>query len=108
MSASSAAQALDMMAAGTFDLLVSDIGMPVEDGYELIRRVRALPASQGGRIPAIALTAYARPEDRLLALSAGFQLHIAKPVDQDDLLRASQKLIDGERSAHRPHPSQTT
>ncbi|MDF2440760.1 MAG: hypothetical protein JWN98_1744, partial [Abditibacteriota bacterium] len=63
------------------DMLVSDIGMPEEDGYSLIRRVRALPDAEGGQIPAIALTAYARDEDRAQALAAGFNRHLSKPVE---------------------------
>ncbi|MCC5599201.1 hybrid sensor histidine kinase/response regulator [Nostoc favosum] len=66
-------------------ILVSDIGMPQEDGYTLIRQVRALPTDQGGRIPAVALTAYARAEDRTQALLAGFQLHVPKPVNPAEL-----------------------
>ena len=66
-------------------ILVSDIGMPQEDGYTLIRQVRALPKDQGGRIPAVALTAYARAEDRTQALLAGFQLHVPKPVNAGEL-----------------------
>ncbi len=73
--------ALSHLAAGGADVLVSDIGMPGEDGFALIRRVRSLGAVQGGRIPAIALTAYARGEDRIRALAAGFQAHVSKPVD---------------------------
>jgi hypothetical protein len=60
--------------------------MPGEDGYSLLRRVRALPAEQGGRVPAIALTAYARAEDRMKAVLAGFQLHLAKPVEPAELI----------------------
>ena len=60
------------------DVLVSDIGMPEEDGYALIRQVRALPPERGGGTPAIALTAYARSEDRLKVILAGFQIHIGK------------------------------
>lgn len=67
-------------------MLVSDIGMPDEDGYALIRRVRALPPEQNGSIPALALTAYARSEDRMRAVLAGFQMHIAKPVEAAELL----------------------
>jgi len=67
------------------NVLVSDIGMPGEDGYALIRRVRALDGERGGRIPAIALTAYARAEDRTQALLAGFQQHVPKPVDPAEL-----------------------
>lgn len=69
-----------------FDVLVSDIGMPGEDGYSLIRRVRQLGAAANGNIPAIALTAYARAEDRVKAVAAGFQMHIAKPVEPIELL----------------------
>ncbi len=76
----SSAEALKTLERLKPDLLISDIGMPYEDGYALIRKVRALDAEQG-RIPAIALTAYAREEDRTQALSAGFQMHIAKPVN---------------------------
>lgn len=67
------------------DLLVSDIGMPGEDGYALMKRVRALPPEQGGKTPAIALTAYARMEDRFKALAAGFQNHLTKPVEPAEL-----------------------
>ncbi len=66
-------------------VLLSDIGMPGEDGYSLIRRVRALPPAQGGNVPAAALTAYARAEDRTRALLAGFQQHVAKPVEPKEL-----------------------
>lgn len=69
-------------------ILLSDISMPIEDGYALIAKVRALSAERGGRIPAAALTAHARPEDRALALAAGFNLHIAKPVTSNRLLEA--------------------
>jgi PAS domain S-box-containing protein len=82
----SAAEAYDRLRGGRFDVLVSDIGMPGEDGYSLLRRVRALPAEQGGRVPAIALTAYARAEDRMKAVLAGFQLHLAKPVEPAELI----------------------
>jgi PAS domain S-box-containing protein len=67
------------------DVLVADIGMPVEDGYGLIRKVRALPKERGGQTPALALTAYARTEDRVRAISEGYQLHLAKPVDRVEL-----------------------
>jgi CheY-like chemotaxis protein len=62
-------------------ILVSDIGMPHEDGYALMRRVRALPAEQGGQIPALALTAYARAGDAERVFDAGYQVHVSKPVD---------------------------
>jgi len=67
------------------DVLLSDIGMPGEDGYELIRQIRALPHKEGGSIPAAALTAYATSQDRLKVLTAGFQTHIAKPVEPREL-----------------------
>jgi CheY-like chemotaxis protein len=66
-------------------LLVSDIEMPGEDGYSLTRKVRELGGSDGGQIPAVALTAYGRPEDRVRSLSAGFSMHVAKPVDPVEL-----------------------
>jgi signal transduction histidine kinase/DNA-binding response OmpR family regulator len=69
------------------DILISDLGMPQEDGYSLIRRIRELPADQGGTVPAIALTAYAREEDRQKALDAGFQFHLAKPVNSSELIK---------------------
>jgi CheY-like chemotaxis protein len=68
------------------DVIVSDIGMPGEDGYSMIRRVRALPGDRGGITPAIALTAYARSEDRITAILAGFQHHISKPVEPAELI----------------------
>jgi CheY-like chemotaxis protein len=84
--AASAHEALEAMAGSQFDALVSDIGMPGEDGYELIGRVRALPPESGGRTPAVALTAYARAEDRLRALRAGFEMHVSKPVELTELV----------------------
>jgi CheY-like chemotaxis protein len=72
--------------------LISDIGMPGEDGYELIRRVRELPAESGGSVPAIALTAYARTEDRLQALRAGYQMHVPKPVELAELIAVAASL----------------
>ena len=68
-----------------FDALICDIGMPDENGYAVMRKVRALPPDKGAAIPAIALTAYGRAEDRIRALAAGFQMHVAKPVEPDEL-----------------------
>jgi PAS domain S-box-containing protein len=82
---STAAQGFGMLAAKPPDVLISDIEMPGEDGYSLIRRVRALDPAQGGRTPAIALSAYGRREDRLQAISAGFSMHVPKPVDPVEL-----------------------
>lgn len=75
-------------------ILVSDIGMPGQDGYSLIQRVRALPAQKGGKTPAVALTAYASSEDRIRALSAGFQQHIPKPVNPDELVAVLASLAE--------------
>jgi CheY-like chemotaxis protein len=83
--ASSAAEGLDLLGRGRFDVLVSDIGMPEEDGYSFIRKVRALSPEGGGRTPAAALTAYAREEDRIRALRAGYQIHVPKPVSPAEL-----------------------
>jgi PAS domain S-box-containing protein len=75
------------------DIVVSDIGMPREDGYSLIRRLRATEAEHGGRVPAIALTAHARIEDRLRALSAGFDAHVAKPVEPAELVTVIASVV---------------
>jgi CheY-like chemotaxis protein len=80
------------------DVLVSDLGMPVEDGYSLMRRIRALGPEQGGGVPSVALTAYSLASDRTNALQAGFTTHIAKPVRTDDLLAALQNLAAFARS----------
>jgi PAS domain S-box-containing protein len=90
--ASSSEEALRALSGERFDVLVSDIGMPGEDGYALMRRVRALPAERNGDIPAVALTAYARGEDRLKAIRAGFHVHAAKPVDPAELIAAVANL----------------
>ena len=74
------------------DVLLSDIGMPGEDGISLIRRVRSLDPARGGRIPAAALTAYTQPGDRDRAMDAGFQAFLAKPVDPQELARAVARL----------------
>jgi CheY-like chemotaxis protein len=81
----SADAALETLRRWRPDVLVSDIGMPGDDGYVLIRKVRALSAEEGGQVRALALTANARSEDRALALEAGFHTHIAKPVDPLEL-----------------------
>jgi PAS domain S-box-containing protein len=83
--AGSAAEALEALKAGVPDVLISDIGMPDEDGYTLMRQVRALPVAEGGGVPAIALTAYARVEDRMQALRAGYHMHVTKPVELAEL-----------------------
>jgi CheY-like chemotaxis protein len=88
----SASSALEAVSQFKPDVLVSDIGMPLEDGYSLIRKLRQLSAEQGGEIPAIALTAYARAEDRMKAIAAGFQMHISKPVEPAELVTVVASL----------------
>jgi signal transduction histidine kinase/CheY-like chemotaxis protein len=90
--AGSAAEALAAIKAETPDVLVSDIGLPGQNGYELIGQVRALEHDHGGSIPALALTAYARSEDRREAIQAGFQIHMAKPVEATELLTMVRSL----------------
>jgi CheY-like chemotaxis protein len=88
--ADSASAALDKLRHGPVDVLVSDIGMPNEDGYSLIQKIRAQSAL--AKLPAIALTAFARREDRERALQAGFQLHMTKPIEASDLVDAIRRL----------------
>jgi len=83
---SNAADAYEVVRSLAIDAMISDIAMPVEDGLSLIRRIRQLPREEGARTPAVALTAYARLEDRTRALRAGFDSHVAKPVDPSELL----------------------
>jgi CheY-like chemotaxis protein len=90
--AESAERALELLAAERPDLVISDIGMPEVDGFDLIRQVRERAPEQGGAVPAIALTAFARAEDRTRALLAGYQLHLAKPVVPAELLAAVASL----------------
>lgn len=92
-------EALEVIAQWRPDVLVSDIGMPNEDGYTLIREVRSLErtgkiplSEQGAKIPAAALTAYARTEDRLRALQEGFQIHLPKPVEPAELVTVVASL----------------
>ncbi len=89
---SSTRQALEALEELHPDVLISDIGMPDEDGYALMRKIREIEAEQGGRIPAVALTGYARVEDYKEALAAGFQLHVAKPVRAAELIAVVANL----------------
>jgi CheY-like chemotaxis protein len=86
--AASAAEGLRAVAAEVPDVILSDLGMPDEDGYSFIRKLRALPSNEGGQVPAIALTAFVRTEDRIRALESGFQLHFSKPIDPLQLVVA--------------------
>jgi CheY-like chemotaxis protein len=92
-STKSAKEALRVFEEELPDVLISDIGMPDEDGYELIRKLRLAPPEKGGSTPAIALTGYASRKDRERALSAGYQQHIAKPVEQSDMIAAIAALV---------------
>jgi CheY-like chemotaxis protein len=82
----SATEAMTSIQRQLPDVLLSDIGMSGTNGYDLIREIRSLPPEKGGTIPAVALTAYAGPTDRRRALVAGFHVHMAKPVEPDELL----------------------
>lgn len=88
----SAAEALEAIEQHKPDILISDLGMPDEDGYSLISKIRALPSERGGHIPAAALTAYARAEDRMRVLRSGFQFHLPKPVDSAELVTVVASL----------------
>jgi signal transduction histidine kinase/ActR/RegA family two-component response regulator len=92
VSAGSVPEALDALATRRPDVIVSDIAMADEDGYMLIRRLRAREAERGGGVPAVALTGYVRPEDRARILVAGFQAHLGKPFEPDELLAVVASL----------------
>jgi CheY-like chemotaxis protein len=92
LTAASAAAALEVLQREHVDVLLSDVAMPGEDGYTLIRKVRTLNTLETAAIPAVALTAFARNEDRQQALQAGFQLHLPKPVDTHSLIATVARL----------------
>jgi CheY-like chemotaxis protein len=94
--AGSAKEALSALEHGRFDVLVSDVGMPAEDGYSLVRAVRQLSRNSG--IPALALTAYARGEDRTQALKAGFNMHLSKPIEPNELVVVLATLVRDHRT----------
>jgi signal transduction histidine kinase/ActR/RegA family two-component response regulator len=96
--AATAAECLRITGEWPTDVLICDVGLPDDDGYGLLRRLRTLP--EGERIPAIALTAYTRPEDRAKALAAGFRAHLSKPLDPESLLRELSRAV--EKSPGRP------
>ena len=99
--AGSAAEALAAFDAWCPDILVSDIAMPGEDGYSLIRKIRARPAHRGGAVPAVALTAYVKIEDRVSILAAGFQMYLSKPADPTELVAVVNSLA-GDRGPEQP------
>jgi CheY-like chemotaxis protein len=94
VSVSSATEALDQMERQRFDLLISDIGIPELNGYDLISRIRQLGEEHGGRTPALALTAYAGIDDRKRALAAGYEMHIPKPFVAAELISAAIFLTE--------------
>jgi CheY-like chemotaxis protein len=97
--AASAAAALQEIRAANPDVLVTDIGMPSMDGFELIRRLRQADDRAVRDIPAAALTAYARSEDRAKTLQSGFQMHLAKPIDPVELASAVKALVGHHKGA---------
>lgn len=104
--APSRGEALDAFREWSPHVLVSDVGMPHIDGYELIGQIRAMPEDEGGQTPAIALTAYAMPEDELKALVAGYQVHVVKPIDPLRLVQMVANLVGRpmQRNRERPGP----
>ena len=105
--ARSAREALSRLPVDKVDIVVSDIGLPDVDGYDLMHHIRRLPPQAGGAIPAIALTAYARTEDRTRAFRAGYQAHLAKPIEPAELVATIASfagLIEGRRS---PRPAES-
>jgi CheY-like chemotaxis protein len=97
-SVGSAREALEVLEHEKPQVLVSDIAMPEEDGYTLLKKIRALPPERGGRIPAIALTAHSLVQDRLQSLRAGFQSHVPKPVVPEELVEVVASIIHLRRS----------
>jgi len=97
----SAAEALTNLQIFKPDVLLSDIGLPIESGYELIRKVRSL-SSEASQIPAVALTAFATEEDRRLALAAGFQAHLTKPVEPIVLVETIERLAKPQSDSDKP------
>jgi len=97
--AGNVAEALRLLGRERPDLLISDIAMPGETGYDLIERIRARPPEEGGTIPAIAVTAYAGAEDARRALRAGYQAHLSKPIQLRELVRLVSELVNGSPGA---------
>jgi signal transduction histidine kinase/DNA-binding NarL/FixJ family response regulator len=93
--AETASEALSLFESHVFDVLLSDVAMPQEDGLTFIRRIRERPAGKGGRVPAAAVSAYARPEEVSRAIHAGFDLHLAKPLEEEALILGVLKLVGG-------------
>jgi PAS domain S-box-containing protein len=102
LTATSAIEALGIFRSADVDMIVSDIGLPEMDGYQLMQRIRELETPEGGAVPALALTAFARTEDRTRALRAGFQAHLAKPVDPPELVATVASFAELVTSQRRP------
>jgi CheY-like chemotaxis protein len=98
VTAPSAGDALERVARTPPSLIIADIAMPAENGLSLMAQLRRLPPERGGDLPAIALSAYARAEDRMAALNAGFNEFLTKPATTEDVLRAVQQLLGSESS----------
>jgi PAS domain S-box-containing protein len=99
ITAATAAAGLEIVKSQRPDVIVSDIGMPEKDGYQFIREVRNLPATHGGKTPAIALSAFAHSEDRTRAIIAGYQMHLSKPAESHELVAAIENLTGWMRKA---------
>jgi CheY-like chemotaxis protein len=107
--AASATEALNLLRWIRPDVLVSDLAMPDEDGYSLIRSLRASERDNGRQTPAVALTAYVRAQDRARAVAAGFNMFVEKPVDPDELISVIRSIVElrgsrGEARSERPDP----
>jgi len=98
LTAASSSEAFEVMERWQPHVLISDVAMPHQDGYEFIAKVRSRRPEQGGNLPAVALTAYARAEDREHALAVGFQMHVPKPVDPEELVAIVARLAGPIRS----------
>jgi CheY-like chemotaxis protein len=103
LAAGTAEQALQLLKEHRPDLVISDIGLPQDDGHTLLRNIRRLPATEGGRTPAIAVTAYATFRDRRDALEAGFDAYLSKPVDIKRLCDTVEQFVSGPSSVVRPN-----
>lgn len=93
--ATSAMEGFNLVATARPDIIIADIGMPEKDGYQFMQEVRNLPPQEGGATPAIALTAFAHPEDRKKAIRSGYQAHLSKPFEYSELLAAIENLTCG-------------
>jgi hypothetical protein len=100
--AGSASEAIEIIARDPPDVLLTDLEMPGEDGYTLLRQVRSLPSERSARMPAAAFTAYASGQDRLKVLNAGFQLHLAKPAQPMELAVAVARLAQMREAEEAP------